>query len=225
MFAFVAGLAAGLLHVFSGPDHLAAIAPLAADGERGQWKAGLQWGVGHTTGVLLIAVLLLLLREQLPLDAISANSERIVGALLIAVGSWGIWRAISLGHGHSHPAPHKGVPYAPSHKGVPYAAHAAPPKGVHYAGASFVMGTFHGIAGSSHLFGVLPALALPSRQASILYLAGFGVGAIAGMTAFAAAMGLLSHRLGRRHPRSYGGLLYASSAAALVVGGFWLVGR
>ncbi len=207
MFAFLAGLAAGLLHVFSGPDHLAAIAPLAADGDRGQWKAGLQWGIGHTTGVLLIALLLLLLREQLPLDAISANSERIVGALLIAVGSWGIWRAMRLGfsaHGHSHAAPHKGVPYA---------------------GASFVMGTFHGLAGSSHLFGVLPALALPSRQASILYLAGFGVGAIAGMTAFAAAMGLLSHRLGRRHSRSYSGLLYASSAAALVVGGFWLVGR
>jgi len=210
MFALVAGLAAGLLHVFSGPDHLAAIAPLAADGDRRQWQAGLQWGIGHTTGVLLIAALLLVLREQLPLAIISANSERIVGALLIAVGSWGIWRAVRLGfssHGHSHASP------------------AAPHKGAPYVGASFVMGTFHGLAGSSHLFGVLPALALPSRQASILYLAGFGVGAIAGMTAFAAAMGLLSHRLGRRHPRSYSGLLYASSAAALVVGGFWLVGR
>lgn len=225
MFAFVAGLAAGLLHVFSGPDHLAAIAPLAADGDRRQWQAGLQWGIGHTAGVLLIAVLLLVLREQLPLDIISANSERIVGALLIAVGSWGIWRAMRLGvrpHDHSHSAPHKGVPYGATHQGVPYGA---THEGVPYTGASFVMGTFHGIAGSSHLFGVLPALALPGRQASVLYLAGFGVGAIAGMTAFAAAMGLLSHRLGRRHPRSPSGLLYGSSAAALVVGGFWLVGR
>jgi hypothetical protein len=222
MFAFLAGLAAGLLHVFSGPDHLAAIAPLAADGRAealrakagGQWKAGLQWGIGHTTGVVLIALLLLLLREQLPLAAISANSERVVGALLIAVGAWGIWRAMRLGfntHSHSHAVPHRGD--------------AAPLKGAPYLGASFVMGTFHGLAGSSHLFGVLPALAFPSRQSSILYLAGFGIGAIAGMTAFAAAMGLLSHRLGRRHPRSYSGLLYASSAAALVVGGFWLVGR
>jgi len=200
MFALLAGLAAGLLHVFSGPDHLAAIAPLAADGDRGQWKEGLQWGIGHTAGVLLIAMLLLLLREQLPLEAISANSERIVGALLIAVGSWGIWRALRLGlHPPSHSHPH--------------------------TAASFAMGTLHGIAGSSHLFGVLPALAFPSRQSSILYLAGFGIGAIAGMTAFAAAIGLLSHRLGRRHPRSYSGLLYASSSAALVVGGFWLVGR
>ena len=46
-----------------------------------------------------------------------------------------------------------------------------------------------------------------------------------GMSAFAAGMGLLSIRLGRNHHRRYRGLLYASSAAALVIGGFWLVGR
>ncbi len=202
MFAFLAGLAAGLLHVFSGPDHLAAVAPLASDRERGQWVTGLQWGIGHTLGVLLIATLLLLIKEQLPLDAISVYSERIVGVSLIAIGGWGVRRAWVLRcsgaevHSHSH-----------SH-----------------TGASFTMGAIHGLAGSSHLFGVLPALAFPSRALSALYLAGFGVGAIAGMTAFAAAVGLLSTRLGQRH-RSYGGLLYATSAAALVVGGVWLVGH
>lgn len=197
MFAVFAGLAAGLLHVFSGPDHLAAVAPLAADSDRRQWRTGLQWGVGHTMGVLLIASLLLLLREQLPLDAISAHSERIVGVALIAVGSWGVWKASRSGlkpHGHTH------------------------------AGASFTMGAIHGLAGSSHLFGVLPALAFATRLDSVLYLAGFGAGAIAGMSAFAAAMGLLSSRLTHRH-RSYSGLLYASSAAALVIGGVWLVGQ
>lgn len=195
MFAAFAGLAAGLLHVFSGPDHLAAVAPLAAGGNRRQWRTGLQWGVGHTAGVLLIALLLLLVREQLPLEAISAYSERIVGVALILVGAWGVWKARSAGltsHGHSH------------------------------AGASFAMGTLHGLAGSSHLFGVLPALAFATRFESIVYLAGFGAGAIAGMSAFSAIIGLLSGRLARRHSHS---LLYASSAAALVIGGFWLVGQ
>lgn len=195
MFALFAGLAAGLLHVFSGPDHLAAVAPLAADGDRGKWRTGLQWGVGHTAGVLLIAGLLLLIREQLPLDAISAYSERIVGVALIAVGAWGLWKARRTGltaHAHSH------------------------------AGASFAMGTLHGLAGSSHLFGVLPALAFATRIESIVYLAGFGVGAIVGMSAFSAALGLLSGRLPHRQSH---GLLYACSAAALLVGGFWLVGQ
>lgn len=193
MFPFLAGLAAGLLHVFSGPDHLAAVAPLAADGDRQGWRTGLQWGIGHTAGVLLIAALLLILREQLPLDAISAYSERLVGMALIGVGAWGIWNATRrVAQAHSH------------------------------AGTSFAMGTVHGLAGSSHLFGVLPALAFATSVDSIVYLAGFGLGAIAGMSAFAAGMGLISSRLDQRR---YRGLLYASSAVALVVGGVWLVGR
>ncbi len=202
MFAFLAGYAAGLLHVFSGPDHLAAVAPLASDRERGQWLTGLQWGIGHFTGVLLIAALLLLVKEQLPLDAISAYSERLVGASLILIGGWGLrraWRARVLACSSAEVHTH--------------------------AGASFTMGTIHGLAGSSHLFGVLPALLLPSRWSSIAYLAGFGLGAVTGMTAFSAAMGLAARRLGRRHPRSSHGLLYASSAVALVVGGVWLVGQ
>ena len=198
MFAFLAGIAAGLLHVFSGPDHLAAVAPLASDRERGHWLTGLQWGMGHTLGVLLIAGLLLLLKEQLPLDAISAYSERVVGLSLIAIGGWGLRRAWVL-------------------KGPSVEAHT-------HSGASFSMGTIHGLAGSSHLFGVMPALAFPSRTLSVLYLAGFGLGAIAGMTAFSAAVGLLSSKLSGRS-RSYSGFLSASSAVALVVGGVWLVGR
>ena len=211
MLAFFAGLAAGLLHVFSGPDHLAAVAPLVADANSNPalsessprdarrarvegWRTGLQWGIGHTMGVLLIATLLLLIRDQLPLDAISAYSERIVGVALIAVGGWGIWKAGRAAKPHTH------------------------------AGASFAMGVIHGLAGSSHLFGVLPALAFATRVDSVLYLGGFGAGAIAGMSAFAAGLGLLSIKLGRDH-RRYSGLLYASSAAALVVGGVWLVGR
>jgi hypothetical protein len=200
MIAIFAGLAAGLLHVFSGPDHLAAIAPLALSEKSpraaGRFRVeglalGLQWGFGHTAGVLLIAALMLLLKEQLPLDAISAYSERLVGVSLIAVGFWGVWkasRAVITPHAHTS--------------------------------ASFLMGTIHGLAGSSHLFGVLPALAFSLVSDSMLYLAGFGLGAIAGMTAFAAGVGLASIRLGQ-----FRGLLYASSAAALVIGGVWLAGK
>ena len=57
-----------------------------------------------------------------------------------------------------------------------------------------------------------------------MYLAGFGLGAVAGMTAFSAAVGLLSSKLNRL-VRGHGGLVYASSAVALVVGGVWLVGQ
>jgi hypothetical protein len=194
MFAVLAGLATGLVHVLSGPDHLAAVAPLSADPERPQWRAGLQWGLGHTAGVLVIGMLLISFRELLPLDAISSYSERIVGIALVLVGVWGVTRARAR-------QPH---------------AHAA-------AGASFAMGALHGLAGSSHLFGVLPALALPTQFAAFSYLVGFGVGAVLAMTAFSALVGAVTVRASRRGVNAYRGVLYACSLSAFLVGGFWLI--
>jgi hypothetical protein len=205
LLAATAGVAAGLVHVLSGPDHMAAVAPLAianspasaAASSRG-WYAGLQWGIGHSAGVLAIGLLLLVLREQFPIERISTYSERAVGVALVMVGAWGLWRASRMGRPNG------------TH------AHAA-------AGASFAMGALHGLAGSSHLFGVLPALAFGLRSDAASYLVGFGVGAVCGMTAFAAAIGRVSSRFEQQSARASRGFLYGCSVAAVIVGGVWLL--
>lgn len=192
--ALFAGLAAGFFHVLAGPDHLAAVAPMAAGNHRVAWRAGFSWGLGHTAGVLLVGALLLAFRELLPLEALSAWSERLVGFALLAVGLWGLWRA-GAPHVHQH------VPATPS----------------------FAMGTLHGLAGSSHLYGVLPSLMFPSRVDALLYLTGFGAGAIAAMTAVSAALGAVA-AAGRGSRAVHQAVLYAASTAAVVVGGVWLIG-
>jgi hypothetical protein len=197
MFAIAAGFAAGLLHVLSGPDHLAAVAPLAAARGANEWRAGLRWGLGHTTGVVLIGVLLIAFRGMLPIDAISTHSERLVGVALIVVGAWTLYRAR---HGHHH-----------EHERFASTR------------ASFAMGTLHGLAGSSHFFGVLPALALPTQAAAIVYLAGFGIAAVVGMSVFAAAVSGIALMAGTRGLHAYRGVLYVCSASAFLVGGLWLV--
>jgi hypothetical protein len=224
----LAGLAAGGVHVLSGPDHLAAVAPLAVDSHRSRWRAGFTWGLGHTGGVVTVGVLALLLRELLPIDALSSWSERLVGVALIAVGIWGVRRAAQI-EVHRHVHAHDGAAHAHVH------VHAANPAGVGAATAphrqqphdhthvSFAFGVLHGLAGSAHVLGILPALALPTRLESGLYLASYGVGNIAAMTCFAAAMGLLSSRATGGGTKVYRGLLYACSAAAVLVGGAWLV--
>lgn len=93
--AIMAGFAAGLVHVLSGPDHLAAVAPLSLGKGRSGWRTGLQWGFGHASGVLVMGLLALLFREVLPLEAISSWAERLVGVTLIGVGAWGICKAFS----------------------------------------------------------------------------------------------------------------------------------
>jgi hypothetical protein len=230
MFAALAGLTTGLVHVLAGPDHLAAVAPLAADETHPQWKAGMLWGLGHTAGVSVVGALLLAFRGLLPIAAISDWSERIVGLALIAVGVWGVRRARRLqvhrhraGAIHAHVRPGAAASIDHDHE-AHHQQHAQPHLHGHArTRASFAMGTLHGLAGSSHLFGVLPALAFPTAVEAAGYLAGFGVGAVVAMTAFAALVGVVASGMSRRSAAAYHGLLYACSAGAVVVGGFWLM--
>src|SRR4029453_11586897 len=92
--AIFSGLIAGLVHVFSGPDHLAAVAPLSVAHREQTWTTGFRWGIGHAGGVLVIGLLSLLFRELLPLDLLSSWAERLVGVMLIGIGIWGFRRAL-----------------------------------------------------------------------------------------------------------------------------------
>ena len=216
MLTIVTGALAGLVHVLSGPDHLAAVAPLAAsDRERG-WIAGWTWGIGHASGVVVVALVAVLLREMLPpVDVISAWSERLVGGALIAIGLWALRRSLQIGstrHVHGSVA-HDHVHVRTGPWWVRRLGHAH---------ASFYMGILHGIAGSSHFFGVLPALALPTRTAALLYICSFGIGTVVAMTTFAALVSALGLRL-RHVAWAQRGMLLMASAVALSVGTWWLV--
>jgi hypothetical protein len=211
----ITGALAGVVHVLSGPDHLAAVAPMAIDARRRGWVSGWTWGVGHASGVVFVAVLAVVLRDVLPsIDAISAWSERIVGAALIAVGLWALRRSLRMGQtAHAH-----GVM---SHRHLHVQDGPAWLRRLGHAHASFCLGVLHGIAGSSHFLGVLPALALPSAAASLLYIAAFGAGTVAAMTAFAAAVGSAAVRLphGILPQRA---MMVAAATLAIAVGSVWL---
>jgi hypothetical protein len=224
----LAGLAAGAIHVLSGPDHLAAVAPLVADTRRSQWRAGFTWGLGHTGGVITVGIAALLFRELLPMDAVSSWSERLVGVALIAVGVWGARRAARL-EVHQHVHVHGKGPHAHIHvhAAEPAVAEAPavrphPQQPHNHTHASFAFGILHGLAGSAHVLGILPALALPTRLLSGTYLISYGVGNVAAMTLFAAAVGLVSSRANDGGTRFYRQLLYTCSGIAVLVGAFWL---
>ena len=216
MLTLITGAAAGLFHVLSGPDHLAAVAPLAAADREHGWFAGWTWGIGHASGVVVVAVIAILLRDVLPpVDAISAWGERLVGAALIAIGFWALRRSLAIA-----PAHHAHGAVAHDHVHVQ-----GGPRWVRHFGhahASFYMGVLHGIAGSSHFLGVLPALALPSRSAALAYIAAFGIGTVAAMTAFAAAIGSMGTRMHAGTP-AHRAMMATAAALAFAVGGWWLI--
>ena len=215
MLTLLTGALAGFFHVLSGPDHLAAVAPLAvADRERA-WLAGWTWGIGHSAGVVAVALAAVALRDLLPpIEVLSAWSERIVGMALIAIGFWAARRGLRIRH----------APHAHGELSHDHAHMQAGPRWLRrlgHAHASFYMGVLHGVAGSSHFLGVLPALALPSRTAALIYIGAFGIGSIVAMTAFAAAVGSAGWTL-RNTVTAHRTMLLASAVVAISVGGWWL---
>jgi hypothetical protein len=154
-----------------------------------------------------------LLRESFPsIDSLSAWSERLVGGVLIALGLWGLRQSFRV-----RPAVH--VHGARMHDHLHVQAGPAWARRLGHAHAAFCVGVLHGIAGTSHFLGVLPALALPTRVAALSYVGAFGVGTVIAMAAFAAVVGTA----GASAPSASRVLRVASAAAAVLVGGFWLV--
>jgi hypothetical protein len=215
------GAVAGATHVLSGPDHLAAVLGLAGRGRRVDLWTGIRWGVGHALGVIAVGALAVALREVLPLEALSAWSERLVGLVLISLGVVGLVHALRT-RVHTHVHAHDGHQHTHLH------AHAAPHGAdthhghAHRHPATWI-GLLHGLAGSSHFLGVLPALGLARAADTFAYVGGFGLGSIFAMGGFAAAIGALSTRASRRGPALHHRLLVGASTACTVVGLAWLV--
>jgi ABC-type nickel/cobalt efflux system permease component RcnA len=220
MIAAITGVVAGIIHVWSGPDHLAAIAPLAARRPYRSWIPGARWGLGHSAGVAVVGLLSLWLRDRLPVDLLSTWGERMVGIVLFAIGVWALRKAFTVhAHEHRHGEEHHVHLHAHGHR-VPHEqleAHA------HHTHAAFGIGLLHGLAGSSHFLGVLPILAFPSRVEALTYLFAFGAGTIVAMAAFSWLVGLMASRCAEGSTRLYRRLLFSCAGTAMVVGCFWFV--
>jgi sulfite exporter TauE/SafE len=198
----LAGLVAGFVHVLAGPDHLTAIAPYAVDGRRRAWRTGVRWGLGHSAGVIGVGLLALLLRNRLHVEALSAWGERCVGFVLIGVGFWALRAAFAARRARPDRLRHEERPHV-------------------HGRAAFAVGTIHGLAGSSHVLGIVPALVLPSNFEAAAYLLLFGAGTVVAMGTFSSLAGWLAGRSGAS-PLAQSALLGLCSALAFCVGGFWL---
>lgn len=219
-FSSLTGLLAGTLHVISGPDHLAAITPFAIENHKKSWYTGLLWGVGHTSGVWIVGALAFLFREFIPIDLISSVSERLVGLMLIGVGIWGIRKAL-VNKVHFHDHKHEEGIHAHFHVHTGEESHQHPVNHQH-THAPLGIGILHGLAGSSHLVGVLPALLLPDKASAVAYLLSYGIGSIVSMIGFSYLIGAFSRKL-VSSARAYSRMLMSFAIAAIAVGVVWLV--
>ncbi len=207
--------------MFSGPDHLAAVAPLSVHNPQNARRAGFRWGAGHACGVAAVGIAALIFRAALPVEQFSAFAERFVGVALGLIGLFGI-RAALRNHVHSHQHSHDGSTHEHIHVHSHTHAPAETPKHMH-AHTAFAVGILHGFAGSSHFIGVLPALAFPTMGGAIAYILAYGVGTVIAMTSFATVMGATARRFSLNGATAYRRLMLGCSTAAIAVGAYWLV--
>jgi len=238
MIQFITGISAAAAHVLSGPDHLAAVTPLAIESKKKSWSIGFSWGIGHTIGVLIIGVLFLLFRDIIPVEAISAHSEQLVGVMLILIGLWAILkiRLSIFPKKHTHPHIHKNEAgdFVHIHQHDHDHEHIHSEKKSHKhthekshrqnVFAAFGVGVFHGVAGVSHLIAILPTLALPSTYDAVMYLTGFGVGTIGAMVIFSLLLGFIAEKTSeQKRAKAYTILRIVGGLLAIVIGVWWIV--
>lgn len=205
---YLLAVAVGFRHAFE-PDHLVAVsnivtkrnAPILA------MKDGAFWGLGHSSALLVVGILMLSLRWAIP-DSYFQMMEGGVGVMIILLGVFRLWQFFKQsphthvhthdGHTHIHQHTHDG-----SHK--------------HQHKLSFGVGIMHGLAGSGVLI-VAAMAAMKTVGTSLLFIAVFSVGCIAGMMVAAGVLGLPFSKKMHAFRRIQVGLVIFSCAICLVLG-------
>ncbi len=232
-YPFLFGLFAAFLHVLSGPDHLAAVGPIALSSKLKSWLVGFSWAIGHITGMLIIGILFIYFREYIPVELISQNSEKLVGVMLIMIGVWAFYRLWKMNRDVNHKHEHihistEGDSYihkhTHSHQESAEHAHTHKQKNNQTYWAALTIGILHGLAGVSHFLGILPTLAFKTSFQSGLYLVGFSTGTIVAMVTFSVILGSLSSLAEEHNKEKISKWINGVAGVfALFIGVLWIV--
>jgi ABC-type nickel/cobalt efflux system permease component RcnA len=197
--ALALGFLLGLKHA-TDADHVVAVSTIVAEYRnawRGIWVGG-SWGLGHTTPLLVLGVVILAFRE-VALDRYEAAApvfEFGVGIMLVVLGLQVFWN-LRRGRLHLHEHDHDDGPHVHIHAThAPVATHEVErPHGFFHLGRpffrpkSYSVGLVHGLAGSAAVTLVLLP-SLPSFWVGVGYLLLFGVGTMLSMAAVTLLMGV-----------------------------------
>jgi High-affinity nickel-transport protein len=212
----------GMRHALE-PDHLAAVSTLVP-GERNSFKAallGLCWGLGHTFSLIVVGMILLILRAEMP-QRVADGFECCVALMLIGLGLRAIYLAARQGpSGLAHVHHHGQTVH--EHQGAPAHIHIG---AWTLARRPLIVGAVHGLAGSGALTALVVAT-LPSTAARVTYMALFGLGSTLGMAALSGLLGWPLARAGRNRGLSRA-LSLAVGCVSTVLGVVWgypLLGR
>ena len=207
------GLIAGAIHVVSGADHLIAMAPSSIARPKYAFKNGVSWGIGHSSGVVILSILAIFFKDLAHLSKLSYFAEFLVGISLLMIGIIAIKNSLKFNiHSHLHKH-NNGI----SHKHFHYHRNKDKQHSRH-SHALTSLGILHGIAGGSHLLAVIPALALPIQEA-FAYLIAYLIGSLFIMVFFTYLISVSTINASQNFVRK---LIAFAGGISFAMGLFWI---
>ncbi|MFD2673686.1 HoxN/HupN/NixA family nickel/cobalt transporter [Marinicrinis sediminis] len=162
------GFGLGIKHAIE-PDHVIAVSTIASRSKKLSQSsmAGVFWGIGHSVTMLIVGMVLIISKFQLPETWVS-TMEIAVGLMIIYFGLTSMWA-------HRHQ-----VSAQAGETGIS-------PRSQWYR--SIFIGTVHGLAGSAALV-LLTLATVDTWWQGALYMLIFGGGTVAGMFLFTTLLGM-----------------------------------
>ena len=226
MVALLIGMALGLKHSIE-PDHVVAVSTIVSEYRnplRSFW-VGISWGLGHTTTLFTIGIIIIALRLTIP-ERLALFLEFAVGIMLVGLGVqviYNYWRKKVHQHEHGHNADahrhfhsHQANPeHSPGHhllKGVgkPFLRK-----------KSFLVGSVHGLAGSAALTLVVLTF-IESPLVGLAYIAVFGLGSVLSMGLMTILISLPFVFSANRLPDLNARIQAGVGALSILIGVFWM---
>jgi len=203
-----AGMLAGCLHTLAGADHLAALTPLTIGRSRAKSALlGSLWGLGHSTGQLLLGLLMVLLKDRFNslMPALTKWGGTMVGVTLLLIGALGIYERF-FEDGHDDDDGDELETIKKNAEG-----------GKSFAMATYATGIIYGLQPDA-LFVVIPALALPTKAAAAAYIIMFVIGTCGAMGSYTALIGHTTEAIKEKNPWITQNLALMASLFAIAVG-------
>jgi len=214
---FGLGLLYGIQHA-TDADHLVAVSTIVSEHKSFKWASfiGAFWGLGHTTTLFLVGLVVIGLRIAIP-PRLALGLEFLVALMLVLLGSRILWRSFGVEkihlHSHAHnPETHSHFHVHDSH-GQDH-SHAHPFRSMR---KPFIVGMVHGLAGSAALM-LLVLTTIPSVAAGIVYIVVFGIGSVGGMLLLSGLIGLPFILTAQRFSRVNRWIQVAAGVASLLFG-------
>ena len=178
--AFGLGLLLGIQHALD-PDHLIAVSTIVSEQKNFKWASliGAFWGLGHTTTLFIVGMLVIGLRVTIP-PRLGSSLELLVALMLVILGVNVLRKSFGAERVHLHTHSHNPETHTHFHvhenpkqdhgHGHPFKAMRRP----------FIVGMVHGLAGSAALM-LLVLSTIESPLGGLLYIVIFGLGSVGGM--------------------------------------------